>query len=231
MAVYTHEQILELLKTNPVFAVGFATDNNFQGVNGNTMKEFGVAFKEIVPLRDFLVAKLKTADWEKAVRAVTTSKYYNSLDAYPIPSAGTDEYATAIKFQPKEYTLGYGEFFNSFIPSTGGTVTKGLSLDSLLAGLGGGLTAYAQAQQAAKDSAAALQAAQNANNTPQAVLDAAKAKADADAAAAKAAEEAEAKRKRTNTIIFVVLGVVVLIIVVAVVVSSNKKPASIPAAA
>lgn len=206
----TPDQIKQALLTNPYFAIGFVADNNFKGLNGNTLAQFGKSFSDRVPLRDFLVANLKSADWEKARQAVTMTKYFND-------NTGDVSVYGGEAFIPKDYTLGYGEYFNSMVP---GPKTKGFfNLDSLFTGLGAGLTAYAQSNQAAQLS----------QQTGQTVLTPAQIEQMKKEEDERLRIEAEERRQRMMTIALIGVGSLVLIIILVVALKSPKPSVKISA--
>ena len=215
---YTHEQIIDLLKTNPVFSIGFALDNNFLGVQANAFKNFGIEGlkKDRISMRNFLVSKLKTTEFKKAIDSITMAKYYNAMPS--ISESGLSS-ANPLQF-PLPYTLGYSDYFGGLAPDP---AVKSFSLDSLFSGLGAGLTAYANANA---DATAAGNAA--GAGSADALLA-------AQAAAAKKEEEERlaaeaAKKKKTIIIVSVVGGVIVIGIIAALIISSNKKAAAVAGA-
>jgi len=217
MADPTTEQILEGLKNtkfNPKWTIGFMADNNFRGLQTNVNKEFDTLLLDRIPLRDFLVNKLKTPDWQKAVNALVMTKYIGNIN----PDLSVYDKDPLSK--PYNYTTGYASYFNSLLPSDSAMTTKGVLWDSVFSGLGAGFSAYANANQTAQ-----TKPATTAPPTPEEL----KKIEEAEAAAKKAAEEEAARKKRNTIILISVIGGLALLIVIFVIIRNSQQPKKIAA--
>lgn len=210
MAIETPQQVQETLLNNVPWAIGFMADNNFRGLQTNVNKEFDTLLTDRVPLRDFILAKLKGPESKKAISALVITKYINALN----PDLSVYD-KDPILGKPRAYTLGYAPFFNSLLPSDSSMTTKGVLWDSIFSGLGAGFSAYANANQQNKPTATTPTTA---TPTPEQIEQQKKEEEEK----RKAAEE-EAARKKRNTIILVsVFGGLALIIVIIVIVRSQQ---------
>lgn len=195
----TKTEIINKLKSDGVFAVGFALDNNFEGVRGAIFEKFGYTTASRKDLRAFILNKLKSGEAQKAIQAVQSAKY--------LPDAGG--------YLQGSYTIGFGDYFASFrAPQPAGTPTTRGFLNDFLTGLGAGLTAYSNAAGTAASGAEGGVAGATSGLT-QSEIDAINAKIKED-------EEA-AKKKKTIIIISCVAGGLIIIGVIIYFVRKNKK--------
>lgn len=176
----TQSEVILRLQNDALFALDFAINNNPTGLV-TSLKSKGITMPSGVVdvnawLKQVLTEMLNTSKQE-AIDLITSVPY--------------NKYAT-------NYTAGYESFFMNTQPASTVTASQRFSLDSLLAGLGSGLSTYAAYSTG---TAAGTGTAQD--------------------IAAQAAMQAEAKRlederkKRLNKIIlWTVVGVVVLGVVI-----------------
>jgi hypothetical protein len=122
----TQTQILNSLRTNPNFALGFALDNNFKGVQSVLMNE-GYDVQTKVEALNILKMLLET-DKQKCISLIAKVPYNNK--------AVNDNGGPS-------YTAGFSDYFRLKTPPNAIKASeKGFSFDGLLAGLGAGLMAY-----------------------------------------------------------------------------------------
>jgi len=195
----TKQQIIAKLQTDGIFAVGFALDNNFEGVRAAIFDKFGYTTASRKELRTFILDKLKSGEAQKAQAAVMSAKY--------LPDAGG--YSGGL------YTIGFGDYFATFrTPQPAGTLTTRGFLNDFLTGLGAGLTAYSTAAGTAASGAEGGTAGATSGLT-QAEIDAINEKIKA--------EEEAAKKRKTIIIVSCVAGGLIIIGVIIYFVRKNKK--------
>lgn len=203
----TRESIIQSLKNDPKFALGFAIDNNYPAIQSNVFKNFGVLLKTHQDLFNFLFQKLSTPEYNLAIQSVTTADYRNTAPTGMVASVMPEIN------KPYEYTLGFEDFFQPLTPNVSGTRTF---LNSLLTGLGAGLSTYAASQAATQAAGGGVSGATS--GLTQAQIEAIKAEEEK-----KKAEEEAAKKRKTIIVVSVVAGSLILIGVIIYFVRKNKK--------
>lgn len=201
----TRDSIINSLKVDPKFSLGFAIDNNYPEIQSATFKTFGVLLKSHQDLFNYLWQKLSTAEANKVIDIVKATPYRNEA-----PTGAVARVMPEIN-KPYAYTLGFEDYFASLTPVTG---FKTL-LNSLLTGLGAGLSAYADSQATAGATGGVSGAT---SGLTQAEIEAIK-----EAEEKRKAEEEAAKKRKTIIIVSAVAGSLILIGVIIYFVRKNKK--------
>jgi len=127
----TQSEIIAKLESDALFALGFAVDNNLDGVV-ISLKNKGIT----VPVLPY--AELKKWCYEKLVELLKTNKplCIEIVSAVPYNKEATN------------YTEGFYDYFANNQPADTVTAQQKFELDALLGGLGAGLMTYASISSA-----------------------------------------------------------------------------------